>query len=244
MRHRALVSLAAVALAAAAAAPALAAAAPRVHVLVVGKSGVLRGPKLVPLKARTVKVGSRRCAVGTATPLSVLVATKLRLKLTDQGACSKRPADASGLYVASVAGQRERGRSGWVYKVGNRAGTTGAGDPSGPFGTGKRLHGGQHVLWFWCTLGSAGGCQRTLDARADRSSAKPGETLRVTVRGYDDNGKGARIAGATVRLGSSTAVSGADGVAVLTVPSAHGHLRLRATHGGMVTGFPREVAVG
>jgi hypothetical protein len=240
MRRRALITAAVVL---AAAAPATAAAAPRVQVLVVGKSGVLRGPKTVALKARTVKVGSRRCAVGTATPLSVLVATKLRLNLRDQGACSKRPADAGGLYVAAVAGQRETGRSGWVYKVGNRAGTTGAGDPSGPFGTGKRLHGGQHVLWYWCTLG-ASGCQRTLDARPDRASAHPGETLRVTVRGYDDNGKGVPVAGATVRLGPASAVSGADGVAVLTVPAAHGHLRVRASHRGMISGFAREVSVG
>src|SRR4051812_9289962 len=139
--------------------------AKRVDVLVVGKSGVLRGPKSVPLAPRTVKVGHKRCAVGKATPLSVLAATRLRLKLRDQGSCSKDPRDAGALYVAGIAGQRERGHSGWVYKVGNRAGTTGAADPSGPFGTGKRLRGGQRVLWFWCTLDRSGGCQRTLDAR-------------------------------------------------------------------------------
>jgi hypothetical protein len=228
--------------AALAAAP-TASAARSADVLVVGRSGVLRGPKAVPLKPRTVKVGSRRCAVGSATPLSLLAATKLRLKLTDKGACSKDPRDAGALYVAAVAGQRESGHSGWVYKVGNRAGTTGAADPSGPFGTGKRLHGGQHVLWFWCTLNRAGGCQRTLDARPDRSTAAPGEVLRVTVRGYDDFGQAVAVAGATVRLGSSTAVSDGGGVATLTVGSATGRLRVRAQHTGMVAGFPREVVV-
>jgi hypothetical protein len=131
-----------------------------------------------------------------------------------------------------------------VYKVGNRAGTTGAGDPSGPFGTGRRLHAGQHVLWFWCTLDQAGGCERTLDARPDRTSAAPGETLRVTVRGYDDLGKAVAVAGATVRLGSATAISDAAGVATLTVPDGSGRLRLRAERDGMVGGFPREVSVG
>jgi hypothetical protein len=222
-------------------APAL---AKRVDVLVVGKSGVLRGPKSVPLKPRSAKVGHKRCAVGKATPLSVLAATKLRLKLRDQGSCSKDPRDAGALYVAAIAGQRESGRSGWVYKVGNRAGTTGAGDPSGPFGTGRRLRAGQQVLWFWCTLGSTGGCQRTLDARPDRTHAAPGESLTVTVRGYDDQGKGAPVAGATVHLGSATGLTGADGAATLTVPSAHGRLRVRAEHAGMTGGFPREVSVG
>jgi hypothetical protein len=231
-------------LAALVAAPA-AGAAKRVDVLVVGKSGTLRGPKSVTLKPRTVKVGSRRCAVGRATPLSVLAATRLRLSIRDQGACSKDPRDAGALYVAAVAGQREKGRSGWVYKVGNRAGTTGAADPSGPFGTGRRLRAGPHVLWFWCTLEEAtGGCQRTLDARPDRTTAAPGESLRVTVRGYDDFGKGVAVGGATVRLGGATAVSDASGVAALTVPAGSGRLRLRAAHAGMVGGFPREVSVG
>jgi hypothetical protein len=228
----------------AAAAPAPAVAAKRADVLVVGRSGVLKGPKHIALVPRTVKVGSRRCAVGRATPLSLLVATRLRLKLRDQGACSKDPRDAGALYVAAVAGQRERGHSGWVYKVGNRVGTTGAADPSGPFGTGRRLRAGQHVLWFWCTLDQAGGCQRTLDARPDRTHVASGETLRVTVRGYDDLGRGVPVAGATVRVGGATAVSGEDGVAAVTVPSGSGRLRVRAEHAGMVGGFPREVSVG
>jgi hypothetical protein len=80
--------------------------------------------------------------------------------------------------------------------------------------------------------------------RPDRTSAAPGELLRVTVRGYDDFGKGVAVAGATVRLGSATALTGADGVAVLTVPAETGDLRLDAEKGGMVRAFPREVAVG
>jgi hypothetical protein len=230
--------------AALAAAPAGASAAKRVDVLVVGKSKVLRGPKHVALKARTVKVGSRRCAVGRATPLSALAGTGLRLRVRDQGACGARARDAGGLYVFQVGRDREKGRSGWVYKVGNKAGTAGAGDPAGPFGTGRGLHAGQRVLWFWCTLDAAQGCQRTLDVRPERSSAAPGSALRVTVRGYDDAGKGVPVAGATVRLGSASAVSGADGVAALTVPSATGRLRLQAERDGMVRAFPREVTVG
>jgi hypothetical protein len=228
--------------AALAAAPATAGAA-RVDVLVVGKSKVLRGPAAVKLQPRTVKVGSRRCAVGRTTPLSVLAGTRLKLRVRDQGACGTDPRDAGALYVFGVGADHERGRSGWVYKVGNRAGTAGAADPAGPFGTGRGLRAGQRLLWFWCTLDAAQGCQRTLDARPERTAAAPGEALRVTVRGYDDSGNGVPVPGATVRLGGASALTGADGVAALTVPATTGHLRLQATRDGMVRGFPREVTV-
>jgi hypothetical protein len=218
------------------------ASAATVDVMVVGKAEVQRGPKAVKLTPRTVKVGGRRCAVGAATPLSVLAGTKLRLRVRDTGSCGRRARDAAGLYVFQVGPDRAKGSAGWVYKVGNRAGTTGAADPSGPFGTGRRLRAGQRVLWFWCRLEGTG-CQRTLDARPDRTVAAPGETLRVTVRGYDDAGAGVPVAGATVRLGAATAVSGADGVAVLTVAAGTGALRLQAARDGMVRSFPRRVTV-
>jgi hypothetical protein len=229
-------------LAAAVVAPAPAAAA-GVDVLVVGKSKVLRGPKHVKLKQRSVRVGGKRCKVLGATPLSVLAATKLKLGFRDYGSCGKRPADAVGLYVTKVAGEREKGRGGWVYKVGRKAGVTSAADPSGPFGTGKRLRNGQKVTWFWCELKTTGSCQRTLEAVPDRGSVAPGDTLRVTVRGYDDFGKGVAVQGASVRLGSATAVTGAGGVATLTVAGS-GRQRLQATRTGMLRAFPRVVAVG
>ena len=46
-----------------------AADAARVHVMVVGKDHVLRAPKTVKLKPRSVKVGGKRCRVAAATPL-------------------------------------------------------------------------------------------------------------------------------------------------------------------------------
>jgi hypothetical protein len=217
--------------------------AARVHVLVVGKDSVLRGPRDVALKSRTVKVGHRRCRVAGATPLSVLAALHLKLAFRDYGRCGKRPADASALYVTAVAGQREKGHGGWVYKVGRKAGTTAAADLSGPFGTGKRIHGGQRITWFWCELQQSGSCQRTLEVRPARTSAAPGEALSVTVRGYNDQGKGVGVQGATVRLGSATATTGIGGSAVLTVPPASGTLRLYAKRSGLVPAFPSKVNV-
>jgi hypothetical protein len=216
-------------------APAPAAAA-EVELMVVGKERVLRQAKDVRLKARTVKVGRKRCRVGARTPLSVLAGTGLRLAIRDYGSCGKRPRDSVGLYVAKVGREREKGRGGWVYKVGRRVDSAGAGDVDG-----RRLRNGQRVLWFWCEQNDSGGCQRTLEATPERSQAAPGETLRVTVRGYDNNGRGVPVEGATVRLGSATAVSGADGVAVLTVVDGG---KLEAFKDGLVRAFPREVTVG
>ncbi len=229
-----------VAVAVAAPAPASAAT---VHVLVAGKDRVLRGANDERLKQRTVKVGHRRCRVAAATPLSVLAATRLKLAFRDYGRCGKRPADASGLYVTSVAAEREKGHGGWVYKVGRKAGTTAAADPSGPFGTGHRIHNGQRITWFWCELQQSGSCQRTLEVRPARTTAKPGEALSVTVRGYNDQGKGFGVQGATVRLGTATATTGFAGIAVLIVPQASEPLRLYAKRAGMVSAFPATVKV-
>jgi hypothetical protein len=222
-----------IALAAAAVAPAPAVAA-EVEMMVVGKDRVLREARDVRLKERTVKVGRRSCRVGARTALSVLAATRLKLGLRDYGRCGKRPRDAVGLYVTKVAGERERGRGGWVYKVGRRTPSVGAADVS------RRLRSGQRVTWFWCEQDATGGCQRTLEARPDRTTVAPGETLRVRVRGYDDQGRGVDVAGAVVDLGSASAVTGADGVAVLTVIDAG---RLHAGKDGMVRAYPREMNV-
>jgi hypothetical protein len=65
----------------------------------------------------------------------------------------------------------------------------------------------------------------------------------VTVRGYDDQGRGVAVPGATVTLGSATATTDAAGVAQVAVP-ASGRLALNATRAGMVPAFPGEVRAG
>ena len=55
------------------------AGAATVGLMVVGKERVLREAAPVKLKSRSVRVGGRRCAVGRATPLSVLAGTRLKL---------------------------------------------------------------------------------------------------------------------------------------------------------------------
>jgi hypothetical protein len=218
--------------------PAGAQAAPRVHVMVVGKAKVLQAPRSVALKARTVRVGRHRCAVPARSPLSALAGTGLRLGLHDYASCSRRAGDAAGIYVRRVGPDRARGRDGWVYKVGHVTGSAGAADPYG-----ARLRGGASLLWFWCRSSASGGCQRTLDVRPAAGRVAPGAPLRVTVRGYDDQGRGVAVGGATVRLGRSRATTAADGTATIAAPAAAGRARLVAERSGLVRSFGREIVI-
>ena len=227
-----------IAIAALVAAPAAAPAA-GVTTMVAGKTQVLRAAKPVKLvDARRVKVGSRRCTVSGRTPLGVLAATSLALGVRDYGSCGRRAADASLLFVTRIGRERNRGQHGWVYKVGRKVSSAGAGDRSA-----RRLRGGDRLLWFYCRTRRTGGCQRTLEATPDRKVAAPGEVIRVKVRGYDDQGRGVTVGGATVRLGSASATTDAGGMAELAVP-ASGRLPLTATRTGMVPAFPGEVRAG
>ena len=210
-------------------------AAPKVEQLVVFRDGdaVVR---TVAAKRLGVRVGGRRCAAGEGTALAALARSKVgRLGLRDFGSCSSRARDSAGLFVQSIAGERNRGQNGWVYKVGHRAATAGAADPSGPFGRG-RLEPGQRVTWFYCRL-REGGCQRTLALSASAESG----TVDVTVRGYDDEGRGEPVEGATVRAGDVTALTAADGSARVALPA--GSHRLVAEKDGLIRSFPQRVAV-
>jgi hypothetical protein len=216
-----------------------AAQAASVTTMVAGKDRVLRAAKPVKLAdKRRVKVGSRRCTVSGRTPLGLLAATSLAIRVRDYGSCGRRPADAASLFVTRIGSDRNRGQDGWVYKVGRKVSSAGAGDRSG-----RRLRAGDRLLWFYCRAQRTGGCQRTLEATPDRASAAPGETVGVTVRGYDDQGRGIAVAGATVTLGSATATTDAAGVAQVVVPSA-GRLTLGASRTGMVAAFPGVVRAG
>jgi hypothetical protein len=212
-----------------------AAAAPVVEQMVVFRDGDAVTRTVAARQVR-VRVGGRRCTAGEGTALAALVRSRVgRLGLRDFGSCSTRARDSAGLFVSSIKGERNRGQDGWVYKVGNRAATAGAADPSGAFGRG-RLKKGQRVTWFFCRLRD-GGCQRTLAL-----TARPGPgTVSVTARGYDDEGRGVPVEGATVSAGSVTAVSGADGRATLALPP--GRHRLVAEREGLVRSFGERVVV-
>jgi hypothetical protein len=214
------------------------AAAPRVNQLVVFRSGSAK-QKQVVARAATVRVGRRRCAVGAGTALAALVHSGVGpLRLKDYGSCSRRAADAAGLFVAAIGPDRNRGQNGWVYKVGNRLATAGAADPAGPFGRG-RLRARVRVTWFYCRLNvRTRSCQRTLAVRAQ---AQGGGAVRATVHSYNDRGRGRAVAGATVHAGSLTATTGDDGSATLTLPP--GRARVWASARRAVRSFEEAVDV-
>lgn len=164
------------------------AAAPRVTVTVIGPGGkVVRAPRGIFAGDARLRIDGRRCAVPSATPLAALAALRLPLRVTAGGSCT-----ASSYFVTTIGRSKNRGRNGWSYKVGRRAGTVSAANPRGSFGNGRRLGSGDVVTWFWCVLGRRG-CQRTLVA--SRVGARS-----VRVVAYDDRGRGIRVKRALVRV--------------------------------------------
>jgi hypothetical protein len=227
---------AALAAAAALAVVAVTPAEARVRQMIVFKSGKAV-TKNVSTRGLRVRVRRKRCGVASRTPLAALFRSRPgRIGLRDFGSCSRDPRDATGLFVRSIRRDRNRGRRGWAYKVGRRAGTTGAADPSGPFGNGRRLRNGQRVLWFYCVL-RGGGCQRTLSIRITEQAGG----LTVKVVGYNDPGRGVLVEGATVHAGATTALTGADGRARLSLPS--GSYRVYAEKRGLVRSFRERARV-
>jgi hypothetical protein len=214
--------------------PAAAVAAPKVQQLVVFRSGQAL-QKMPSIATATVRVSGRRCAAGRGTALAALVRSRPGpLRFRDFGSCSTRPRDSAGLLVTGIRSDRNRGQRGWVYKVGHRAASAGAGDTGGPFGRG-RLRAGQRVTWFYCVR--AADCQRTLEVK---SSPAAGGII-ASVRGYDDAGDGIPIEGATVAASGVTGVTGVDGRVQLALPP--GTHRLVARKDGLVRSFSERAEV-
>jgi hypothetical protein len=183
----------------------------------------------------TVTVRGRRCGVGGGTALAALARSRPgQLRLRDFGRCSTNPRDAAGLLVTGIRSDYNRGQRGWVYKVGHRAASAGAGDTGGPFGRG-RLRGGQRVTWFYCL--QAADCQRTLGLTA--SVFRGG--VAAEVRGYDDAGDGIPIAGATVTASGVSGVTDGEGRVQLELHP--GFQRLVARKDGLVRSFTKLVEV-
>jgi hypothetical protein len=211
------------------------AAPPKVSQLVVFRDGSAQS-KTASTRATKVSVAGRRCTAGDGTALAALVRSKPgKLRLHDFGSCTRRASDGAGLFVRSIGGDANRGQNGWVYKVGRRAASAGAADPGGPFGHGL-LRAGQRVTWFYCRMRD-GGCQRTLELKL---TTQPG-TLIASVRGYDDQGDGAIVAGAEVTAGGASVQTDVSGIARLALPA--GSYRAVATKSGLVRSFAERAEV-
>jgi hypothetical protein len=227
-------------------AAAQATAGPGVQAMVVGREAtILSGPRGVSASATSLRVRNRSCAVAAGTPLATLAALRRAggpgFAVRDYGHCGPSPANSGQLFVYAIGGERNHAASGWEYKVDNVAGSTGAGDVSGPRGDGRRIRPGARVLWFWCEA-TAGGCQRTLAVSAPAAATRGG-AVTVTVWAYDNEGRAAPAAGAIVTLGSDFASTGARGHATLVLPSARGIYAITAVRRGTVPSFPATIAV-
>ncbi len=220
---------------------------PYVTTMIVAPRGTLFGPATVNAAATAVAVGGKRCRVDAGTALAALSAAYgvggPAFSLRDYGDCSLDPADSGQLFVTTVGGFANRGADGWEYKVNERSGTTGAGDPTGAFGNGQLLRGGDRVLWFWCTMTASGDCQRTLVIGVSSSRVAPGARLTVTVAGDDNEGRGVAVRGATVSLAGARAVTNTHGQAVLATPRTGGSVSITAQAPGLVPAFPQTVDV-
>jgi hypothetical protein len=215
--------------------------------MIVGRGGgVVSGARTVRAVATTVHIAGRSCSVAAGTPLAVLAAVRRGggpgFALRDYGHCGSSPVNSGQLFVYSLGGQSNRGQSGWEYKVEHLAGSTGAGDPSGARGDGRRIRSGARVLWFWCNA-SGGGCQRTLDLAPSAMTVSRGGLLSVTVTGYDNEGRGRPAAGAIATLGSDFASADSSGRATLIAPSTRGTYALTASRQGLVPSFPQTIVV-
>jgi len=219
---------------------------PTVQLMVVGAGNVILSPaREITSPATAVQSAHGPCGIAQGTPLGVLVALRHSggppFSLHDYGHCTSSPSNSGQLFVYSLDGETNHGQNGWEYKVDNRSGTTGAADPSGPFGSGRLLRDGDTVVWFWCQS-FAGGCQRNLGISVPASVA-PGASFPVKVTGYDNEGRGQAMSGARVSVQGSSAVTGSTGKATLRAPSRAGPLGVHATRPGSVPSFGQVVQV-
>lgn len=211
--------------------PASAAAPPRVQTMVVGPRGVIWGAHTVTAGVARVRVGGRPCRVRAGSALATLAAAQRR-----GGPGFVVTGDCTVPYVPRIGRFAAAGADGWEYKVGNVAPRITAGAPR------RGIDSGARVLWFWCRL-RPGGCQRTLVVRPASARVTGGARLAVTVTGYDDDGRGWPVAGASLRLGAARARTDRHGRALLTAPSGPGLRLLSATRAGLVPSFPERVSV-
>lgn len=247
--RRTFISTAVAAIAASASIAAVAhAAAPSVSVQVTGLGADrLVGPKKVGAASFTRVIGSgssaRNCRIAEGTPLAALRALGVAFVAKDFAKCSLNVVDSASLFVDSIRGLTGTGMQGWSYKVNNRAGTAGAADPSGPFGSGA-LRAGSQVLWFWCTYDATTyACQPNLVAIAPSMVGK-GRRFTVEVRQYDDAGRYKPAADALVKVeGAGQALTGPTGKVTFTAPAAKGLIDVVATDGRVfVTGAGRPAS--
>lgn len=211
-----------------------------VEVMVAGRSTVPLDAISVNPAATVVQTDSGKCGVGRSTALAALVRAAeddVDFTVRDFGTCSRKNVrDSAQLFVDSIGQEANRGSNGWVYKINGLLTAFGAADPAG-----QKLRNGDRLLWMYCIHKKAG-CQRSLEIDYN----KPGSTdtsLTVTVSGLDDRARPKPIAGATVKLGETSAVTDGRGSAVLPLEQGKPQ-HLTAEKEGLAPAFPVHIQVG
>src|SRR5207249_3083235 len=106
---------------------------------------------------------------------------------------------------------------------------------------GGGLRAGDRVLWLYCRFDvTAHSCQRSLQLAVSSPHLSLPATLGVTVRSFDDAGRGRPVAGATVTLGPLSAPTDRFGKAELRPPRA-GRYLVQASTVGTIPAFPVPV---
>jgi len=226
------------------------AAGPKVSTVIANRIGIVFGPKTTEAHSFVTEVGStkRRCQVAQGTPLAALKGTGVFFHLKDFGRCSMSTSASAGLFLDKLVDTTNTGTSGWTFKVNNRAGTAGAADPAGPFGSGSLVT-GDKIIWFWCVFDADWACQRNLVLVAP-TTASAGSSLSVSVRAYDDAGMWIPAVGARVSVGTAKVVTGVSGTVSIKAPDTPGSYLIKAvdatgsSRGGQrAPSFPTPLAV-
>jgi hypothetical protein len=185
--------------------------------MVVSKTGTTLQYGGVTARSFTTSINSSTCKVAEGTPLAVLKASGVSFHLKDFAKCSTNPVASAGLFVDRIGTTTNTGSSGWSFKVNDRAGTAGAADSAGPFGTGH-LVGGEKVVWFWCVYDANWACQRSLAISAPATAAA-GSTVTVIATAFDDAGASVPAARVKVTVGKATGITSSAGTVQIKVPS-------------------------
>ncbi len=138
-----------------------------------------------------------------------------------------------GLFVDSVNGEASVPAPpwpGWMYRVNFVSPSVGAAD--------YELKEGDSVLWYYGTYDST-----PLAVALPRREVPVHRTLTVTVQGYDLAGQNSPVSGATVHVGSTTAVSDIAGQAAFKMDRI-GLIGVRAVLAGHVRSGIATVKVG
>ena len=186
-----------------AAAPPAGAAAPTVKQMVVFRDGGAVTRTVRRSRRASTSAGAAASPVRARRSQRSCAATSGRLRLRDFGSCStaaarRRPACSCRRSAATATAGRTAGSTRWAGAAPRRAPR----DPGGPFGRGRLRSRASGSPGSTAASAAAAASARSSWRRAAWPAA-----LTATVRGYDDEGHGVAVEGATVTAAGVSGVT-------------------------------------